>query len=241
MPSAWRQIFPPHNLGEVIDGVVYLLDSQDEANGQERVTLKDIMRFIKGPDFPTGGLIMGTEGIISAYTTGKGSVKTRAKANIERMEKSGKMQIVVTEIPFMVNKARLIEKIAELVQEKKIEGITDLRDETTRKGMRIVIELRRDVNPQVILNQLYKHTQMEDTFGINLLALVDGAPKVLNLKEILEHFINHQKDVIIRRSRYELKKAEDEAQSWKVCAKRWILLTKSLTLSELRKTMILLK
>lgn len=201
---------PPHNLGEVIDGVIYLLDSQDE--GQEsRPDIKQLMKFIKGPDFPTGGLIMGTEGIISAYTTGRGSVKTRAKVNIEKIEKSGKMQIVVTEIPFMVNKSRLIEKIAELVQEKKVDGITDLRDESTRKGMRIVVELRRDVNPHVVLNQLYKHTQMEDSFGINLLALVDGTPKVLNLGEMLEHFINHQKEVIVRRSRYELKKAEDEA------------------------------
>ena len=154
---------------------------------------------------------MGTEEIINAYTTGRATIKIRARANIERIGKSGKTQIVVTEIPFMVNKARLIEKIAELVNEKKIEGITDLRDETTRKGMRIVIELRRDVNPQIILNQLYKHTQMESSFGINLLALVDGVPKVLNLKEMLVHFINHQKEVITRRSQYELNKAEDEA------------------------------
>ncbi len=202
---------PPHNLGEVIEGVIYMLDRQDQTDGEVRIEIKDLMKYIKGPDFPTGGLLMGTEGIVSAYTTGKGSVKTRAKVNIEKIEKNGKMQIVVTEIPFMVNKSRLIEKIAELVQEKKIDGITDLRDESTRKGMRIVIELRRDVNPQVILNQLYKHTQMEDGFGINLLALVDGTPKVLNLREMLEHFINHQKEVIIRRSRYELQKAEDEA------------------------------
>ncbi|NLM22162.1 MAG: DNA gyrase subunit A [Peptococcaceae bacterium] len=202
---------PPHNLREVIDAVVYLLDSQDKPDGLEKVTIKNIMKFIKGPDFPTGGLIMGTEEIINAYTTGRATIKIRAKANTERIGKSGKMQIVVTEIPFMVNKAKLIEKIAELVNEKKIEGITDLRDETTRKGMRIVIELRRDVNPQIILNQLYKHTQMESSFGINLLALVDDVPKVLNLKEMLVHFINHQKEVITRRSQYELRKAEDEA------------------------------
>ena len=202
---------PPHNLGEIIDGVFYLIDRQDDTENSIPPNVNDLMQFIKGPDFPTGGMIMGTEGIISAYTTGKGSVKTRAKVNIEKMEKSNKMQIVVVEIPYMVNKSRLIEKIAELVNEKKIDGITDLRDESTRKGMRIVIELRRDVNPQVILNLLYKHTQMEDSFGINLLALVDGAPKVLNLKEILEHFIKHQKDIITRRSRFELKKAEDEA------------------------------
>lgn len=202
---------PPHNLGEVIDGVTLLLNSQDEENGQDKIGLKELMTYIKGPDFPTGGLIMGTEGILSAYSTGKGSVRIRAKVNIEKIERSGKMQIVVTEIPFMVNKSRLIEKIAELVQEKKLDGITDLRDESTRKGMRIAIELRRDVNPQVILNQLYKHTQLEDSFGINMLALVDNTPKVLNLKEMLLHFINHQKEVIIRRSRFELKKAEDEA------------------------------
>jgi len=202
---------PPHNLGEIINGVVYLIDRQDNKDNLFPPDVKDLMKYIKGPDFPTGGLIMGTEGIINAYTTGKGSVKTRARATFEKMEKSGKIQIVVTEIPYLVNKARLIEKIAELVQDKKIDGITDLRDESTRKGMRIVIELRRDVNPQVILNQLYKHTQMEDSFGINLLALVDGSPKVLSLHEMLEYFIKHQKDVIIRRSKYELKKAEDEA------------------------------
>lgn len=199
---------PPHNLGEVIDGIIYLLDNQDS---QTLPGVNELMKFIKGPDFPTGGLIMGTEGIKKAYTTGRGTVKIRAKVNIEKIERSGKMQIIVTEIPFMVNKAKLIEKIAELVQEKKVDGITDLRDESNRKGMRIVIELRRDVNPQVILNQLYKHTQMEDSFGIILLALVDGTPKVLTLKEMLEHFIAHQKEVIIRRSRFELKKAEDEA------------------------------
>jgi len=202
---------PPHNLGEVIDGVIYLLDNQDIDENNENVTLKDLMKYIKGPDFPTGGLIMGTEGIVEAYSTGRGTVKIRAKANIERIEKSGKMQIIITEIPYLVNKAKLIERIAELVQEKKIEGITDLRDESNRKGMRIVIELRRDANPQVILNQLYKNTKMEDSFGIIFLALVDGVPKVLNLKEMLLHFINHQKEVIIRRSRYELQKAEDEA------------------------------
>lgn len=202
---------PPHNLGEVIDGVICLIDGQDIEDPHDRPGLKELMKYIKGPDFPTGGLIMGTEGIVSAFTTGRGSIKIRAKANIEKIEKSGKMQIVVTEIPYMVNKSRLIEKIAELVQEKKIEGITDLRDETTRKGMRIVIELRRDVTPQVILNQLYKHTQLEDTFGINMLALVDNTPKVLNLQEMVEYFIKHQKEVIVRRSRFELKKAEDEA------------------------------
>jgi DNA gyrase subunit A len=154
---------------------------------------------------------MGTEGIRKAYTTGRGSVKIRAKAVIEKMEKNNKMQIIVTEIPYMVNKSRLIEKIAELVQEKKIDGITDLRDESNRKGMRIVIELRRDVTPQVILNLLYKHTQMEESFGINLLSLVDGTPKTLTLKAMLEYFIAHQKEFIIRRTNFDLKKAQDEA------------------------------
>lgn len=195
---------PPHNLTEVIDGTIAQIDNPD-------IEIKELMKYIKGPDFPTGASIMGTEGIISAYKTGRGSFKIRAKAHIEEMEKSGKMRIIVTEIPYMVNKARLVEKIAELVREKKIEGITDLRDESDRTGMRIVIELRRDVNPQVILNQLYKHTQMEDSFGVNLLALVNNEPKVLNLKQIIHYFIEHQKDVITRRTRFELNKAEAEA------------------------------
>lgn len=195
---------PPHNLTEVIEGTVALIDNPE-------LSSEDLMQYITGPDFPTGGTIMGREGIRSAYTTGRGSIKTRAKAHIERMEKSGKTRILVTEIPFMVNKSKLIEKIAELVREKKLDGITDLRDESDRTGMRIVIELRRDVNPQVILNQLYKHTQMEDSFGVNLLALVEGRPKVLTLKEMIHYFIEHQKDVIVRRTRFELNKAEAEA------------------------------
>lgn len=195
---------PPHNMSEVIQGTMALIDNPE-------MDLKDLMKYILGPDFPTGGIIMGNEGIISAYTTGRGSVKTRAKAHIERIEKSGKSRILVTEIPYTVNKAKLVEKIADLVREKKIDGITDLRDESDRTGMRIVIELRRDVNPQIILNQLYKHTQMEDSFGINLLALVNGVPKVLNLKEMLYYFIEHQKEVIVRRTRFELNKAEAEA------------------------------
>ncbi|ADY54387.1 DNA gyrase subunit A [Syntrophobotulus glycolicus DSM 8271] len=203
---------PPHNLGEVIDGVNYLIDQQGaEAPDSDQEITEKLLKLIKGPDFPTAGLLMGTEGIQKAYTTGRGSVKIRAKAIIEKIEKNNKMQIIVTEIPFMVNKSRLIEKIAELVQEKKIDGITDLRDESNRKGMRIVIELRRDVNPQIILNLLYKHTQMEESFGINLLALVDGTPKTLTLKAMLEYFIAHQKEVIIRRTHFELKKAQDEA------------------------------
>lgn len=195
---------PPHNLVEVIDGTIAQIDNPD-------IEIKELMQFIKGPDLPTGATIMGTEGIYSAYTTGKGTFKTRAKAHIEHMEKSGKMRILVTEIPYMVNKSKLVEKIAELVRDKKIEGITDLRDESDRTGLRIVIELRRDVNPQVILNQLYKHTQLEESFGINLLALVDGQPKVLTLKAMIHYFIEHQKEVITRRTQFELNKAEAEA------------------------------
>jgi DNA gyrase subunit A len=195
---------PPHNMSEVIEGAIALIDNPD-------LEIGDLMKHIQGPDFPTGGIIMGREGIISAYSTGRGSVKTRAKAHVEHIQKSGKSRILVKEIPFTVNKAKLVEKIADLVREKKIDGITDLRDESDRTGMRIVIELRRDVNPQVILNQLYKHTQMEESFGINLLALVDGVPKVLNLKQILHYFIEHQKEVIVRRTRFELNKAEAEA------------------------------
>ncbi|AET65771.1 DNA gyrase, A subunit [Desulfosporosinus orientis DSM 765] len=195
---------PPHNLTEVIDATVALLDDPN-------LSVDNLMDYIKGPDFPTGATIMGHEGIRSAYLTGRGSIKLRAKAEIEQMEKSGKTRIIVTEIPFLVNKARMIEKIADLVREKKIDGITDLRDESDRSGMRIVIELRRDVNPKVILNQLYKHTQLEDTFGVNMLALVDGQPRTLNLKDMIHYFIEHQKDVIVRRTRFELNKAEAEA------------------------------
>lgn len=195
---------PPHNLTEVIDGTIAQIDNPD-------ITIQELMEYIKGPDFPTGATIMGTEGIYQAYTTGRGIFKTRAKAHIEHMEKSGKMRILITEIPYMVNKARLVEKIAELVREKKIEGITDLRDESDRSGMRIVLELRRDVVPQIILNQLYKHTQLEESFGMNMLALVEGRPKLLTLKEMIHYFIEHQKDVITRRTRFELNKAEAEA------------------------------
>lgn len=194
---------PPHNLGEIIDGVVMLIDNSD-------VTPQELMTSITGPDFPTGAKIMGRNGIREAYTTGRGVVKMRAIASIEKMN-SGKMRILVTELPYQVNKARLIEKIAELARDKKIDGITDLRDESDRNGMRIVVELRRDVNPNVILNQLYKHTQMQETFGIIMLALVDGQPKVLNLKDVLFHYLEHQKDVITRRTRFDLNKAEARA------------------------------
>lgn len=194
---------PPHNLGEVIDGIIMMIDSPD-------VTPDELMMTIKGPDFPTGGFIMGTEGIKSAYRTGRGSVRMRAKTEIEQMN-NGKTRILVNELPYQVNKAKLIEKIAELVRDKKIDGITDLRDESDRTGMQVVIELRRDANPQVVLNQLYKHTQLQDTFGIIMLALVDGQPRVLNLREILFYYLEHQKDVITRRTRFDLNKAEARA------------------------------
>ena len=194
---------PPHNMGEVIDGVLMLIDNPD-------ASVEELMTVIKGPDFPTGGLIMGTSGIRDAYTTGRGSVKMRAKAHIETMS-NGKPRIVVTELPYQVNKARLIEKIAELARDKQLEGITDLRDESDRKGMSIVVELRKDINPEIMLNQLYKHTQLQDTFGVIMLALVDNQPRVLTLKQVLHYYIQHQEDVITRRTRYELAKAEARA------------------------------
>lgn len=194
---------PPHNMIEVIDGVLMLIDNPD-------ASVEELMTVIKGPDFPTGGLIMGTTGIRDAYTTGRGSVKMRAKAHIETMS-NGKPRIVVTELPYQVNKARLIEKIAELARDKQIEGITDLRDESDRKGMSIVIELRKDINPDIMLNQLYKHTQLQDTFGVIMLALVDNQPRILTLKQVLHYYIQHQEDVITRRTRYELSKAEARA------------------------------
>lgn len=193
---------PPHNLGEIIDGTVMLIDNPE-------VTVKEMMTKVKGPDFPTAGIILGKEGITSAYETGRGKVTVRAKATIE--EEKGKNKIIVTELPYQVNKARLIEFIADLVKDKKIEGISDLRDESDRQGMRIVIELKRDANPNVVLNLLYKHTQMQDTFGIIMLAIVKGEPKTLNLKEILGHYIDFQKEVIKRRTRYDLDKAEARA------------------------------
>jgi len=194
---------PPHNLREVIDATIMMIDNAD-------VTIPELMTAITGPDFPTAGLILGTEGIMSAYTTGRGVVKMRAQARIDKMA-NGKPRIIVTEIPYQVNKSRLIEKIAELVRDKIIDGITDLRDESDRNGMRIVIELRRDTNGDVILNQLYKHTQMQDSFGINMLALVDSRPRVLNLREVLYYYIEHQKEVIVRRTNYELAKAKARA------------------------------
>lgn len=190
---------PPHNLREVIDGILLLIENPDCSN-------RDLMDHITGPDFPTGALIMGRGGIRRAYETGRGSVIIRAKAEIE--EHGNKARILVTEIPYQVNKARLIEKIAELVREKKLDGITDLRDESDRNGMRIVIELRRDVSPQVVLNNLYKHTAMQTSFGINMLALVNNEPRILNLKQMLYYYLEHQKEVIRRRTQYDLRKAE---------------------------------
>ncbi|RAU91770.1 DNA gyrase subunit A [Paenibacillus sp. YN15] len=193
---------PPHNLGEVIDGLQHMIQFPD-------ATAMDLMTFIKGPDFPTGGYIIGREGIRSAYNTGRGTVTMRAKVNIE--DHNGKARIIVYELPYQVNKARLIQNIAELVREKRIDGITDLRDESDRNGMRMVIELRRDVNPNVVLNNLYKHTAMQSNFGINMLALVNNQPQILGLKETLHHYLEHQKSVIRRRTEYELRKAEARA------------------------------
>ncbi len=199
---------PPHNLREVIDAVVKIIDNRVQ---EDRETdIEEILDIIKGPDFPTGGEILGTRGIEESYRTGRGKIRVRAITNIEPMQ-NGKNRIIVTELPYMVNKARLIEKIAELVRDKKISGITDLRDESNRQGMRICIELRKDVNPNVILNQLYKHTQMQDTFGVIMLALVNNEPKVLTLLEILQHYLKHQEEVVTRRTKYDLNKAEERA------------------------------
>jgi DNA gyrase subunit A len=194
---------PPHNLGEVIDGIVLLIDDPE-------VPIEKVMKKIKGPDFPTGGIILGLKGIKEAYRTGRGIVKVRAKAGIEQMT-NGRERIIVTELPFQVNKAKLIEKIANLVRDKVIEGISDLRDESDRNGMRIVIELKRDAAANIILNQLYKHTQMQDSFGIINLALVDGRPRILNIKEMLYYYLEHQKEVVTRRTKYDLAKAEARA------------------------------
>ncbi len=194
---------PPHNITEIIDAVNLLIDNPE-------IDINELMLTVKGPDFPTGGIIMGLDGIRSAYKTGRGVVRIRAKSRIETMN-NGKQRIIITEVPYQVNKSRLVEKIADLVKDKKVDGITDLRDESDRDGMRVVIELRRDVNAHVILNTLYKHTQLQETFGIIMLALVDNQPRVLNLKEVLYYYLEHQKDVIVRRTKFDLKKAEDRA------------------------------
>lgn len=195
---------PPHNLGEIIDGTVAFIDDPD-------ISIDELMKYVKGPDFPTAGIVLGKSGIKSAYRTGRGRIKVRGKVDVVTTKK-GKKQIIITEIPYMVNKSKLVEKIAELVKEKKIEGISDLRDESDlKKGMSIIIDLKRDANETIILNQLYKHTQLQETFGVIMLALVNNEPKVLNLKEILFHYVEHQKEIITRRTIFELKKAEARA------------------------------
>lgn len=199
---------PPHNLREVINAVVKIIDDQIEDG--EMTTIEDILRIVKGPDFPTGAEILGTRGIEEAYRTGRGKIRVRAITNIEPMA-NGKNRIIVTELPYMVNKARLIEKIAELVRDKKIDGITDLADQSSREGMRICIELRRDVNPNVILNQLYKHTQLQDTFGVIMLALVNNEPRIMNILDMLRYYLKHQEEVVTRRTKYELNKAKERA------------------------------
>ena len=196
---------PPHNLADTIKAVVKIIDDEIE---EKTTDIDELIEIIKGPDFPTGGIILGTQGINEAYRTGRGKIRVRAVTDIEPMA-NGKNRIIVTELPYLVNKARLIEKIAELVKDKKIDGITDIRDESDREGTRVVIELRRDVNPSVIQNQLFKHTQMQDTFGVINLALVDNQPKVLNLYELLHYYLLHQKDVITRRTKFDLNKAEE--------------------------------
>jgi DNA gyrase subunit A len=193
---------PPHNLTEVIDGLIALIETPD-------MTIKQLMKHIPGPDFPTAGFIHGTEPIVQAYNEGKGVIQMRGKAFTETVKRTGKEQIIISEIPYMVNKVRLIEQIAGLVQEKKIEGIADLRDESDREGMRIVIELKRDAVSEIVINQLYKHTVLQESFGINMLAIADGKPKLLNLKEALKAFIDHRKEVVTRRTAHDLRKAEE--------------------------------
>ena len=201
---------PPHNLRELIAAVVKIIDNQIE-EGRD-TSIEELMEIVKGPDFPTGATILGKAGIEEAYRTGRGKIRVRAVTDIETMP-NGKSRIIVTEIPYLVNKARLIEKIAELVKDKRVDGITDLRDESNREGMRICIELRRDVNANIVLNQLLKHTQLQDTFGVNMLALVNNEPKVLNLHQMLTYYLDHQKDVVTRRTKYDLNKAEERAHS----------------------------
>ncbi len=199
---------PPHNLTETINAIIKIIDNKVDENRDTEI--EEIMEIVKGPDFPTGATILGRKGIEEAYRTGRGKIRTRAVSEIETMD-NGKSRIVVTELPYMVNKAKLVEKIANLVKEKKIDGITDLRDESDQEGTRVVIEVRRDANANVILNQLYKHTQLQDSFGVIMLALVNGEPKVLNLLQMLDEYLKHQKDVVTRRTRFELNKAEERA------------------------------
>ncbi|MDO4620135.1 MAG: DNA gyrase subunit A [Lachnospiraceae bacterium] len=199
---------PPHNLGEVVDACVLMID--DSVAGKEETSIDDLMKIVKGPDFPTGATILGRRGIEEAYRTGRGKITVRAVSRIETLP-NGKSEILITELPYLVNKARLIESIAELVKNKKIDGITGLNDHSSREGMEICIEVRRDANPNVILNQLYKHTQLQDTFGVNNLALVNGQPKVLSLRDILVNYLKHQEEVVTRRTQYDLNKAEERA------------------------------
>jgi len=194
---------PPHNLGEVVDAITYYID-------HPQATVKELMKFLKGPDFPTGGIVMGMDGIVQAYQTGRGRVIMRGRVHIEQ-QKKGKTQIIISELPYQVNKSKLIEKIAELVKTKRVEGISDLRDESDKSGMRAVIEVKRDVEPNVIINHLYKHTQLEETFGIILIALVGGVPKTLNLTGLIEEYKKHRYQVVVRKTKYELKKAEERA------------------------------
>jgi DNA gyrase subunit A len=198
---------PPHNLTEVVDGITYLVDHPE-------AEVKELMKYVKGPDFPTGGIICGRDGIKDAFSTGRGKITIRARVSIER-QKNGKDNILITEIPYQVNKTSLIEAIAAMVQDKKIEGISDIRDESDKDGMRVVIELKRDTEPQIILNQLYKHTQLETTFGIIALALVDGRPRVLNLKQMMRCYIDHRKAIIRRRTQFELDRALRGRISWR--------------------------
>ena len=199
---------PPHNLRETIDGVLKIIENKIDYDRDTEI--EELLDLVKGPDFPTGAMILGKNGINQAYRTGRGKIKVRAVTDIEPMG-NGRQRIVVTELPYMVNKAKLIEKIAELVRDKRVEGISDLRDESSREGMRVVIELKKDANPNIILNHLYKHTQLQDTFGVIMLALVNNEPMILNLKQILELYLKHQEEVITRRSKYELNKAEERA------------------------------
>ena len=195
---------PPHNLTEICDALIHLIDHPD-------ATIEDLMQFVQGPDFPTAGSIFGRDGIVNAYTTGHGRIVIQAKAAIEEMPRGGRFQIVISELPFQVNKANLVEKIAELVKDRKIDGISDLRDESDRQGMRVVIELRRDAQPQHVLNNLYKHTAMQTAFSCNMLALVDGQPRVLTLRMALQQFVAHRQNVIVRRTEFELAKARERA------------------------------
>ncbi|MDD5747416.1 MAG: DNA gyrase subunit A, partial [Candidatus Omnitrophica bacterium] len=218
---------PPHNLTEVVNALVFLIDNPE-------ATVKDLMKKISGPDFPTGGIICGREGIRQAYETGRSPIKVRAKANIEE-QKNGRESIIITEIPYQVNKTNVIESIVGLVQDKRVEGISDIRDESDKDGMRIVVELKRDANAQVVLNQLYKHTQLETTFGIIFLALVDNRPRVLTLKQILHYFIEHRKDIVVRRTKFELRKAQERAhilEGLKICLDNLDRIIKTIRQSE---------